>query len=94
MKDEYKSKPDPLTKYIHHLIRRYEGEVALAWSDWTWSDEPLPRDAGLWDEQFALNQDNFKALKAMGRSTVPGTTWAKPGREPKCPPTAGKAGTV
>ena len=33
----------------------------------------MPRDAGLWDQQFALNEDNYRALKDMGRvSTVRG----------------------
>ena len=74
MRAEYKKESHDLKHYIHHLIQRYEGEVALAWSDWTYVNEPLPRDVGLWDQQFALNEANYKALKDMGRiSTVPGT---------------------
>ena len=74
VKEEYPNHPDFLKQYIHHLVQRYEGEVALAWEDWTYVNEPLPRDVGLWDEQFALNEDNYKALKDMGRvSTVRGT---------------------
>ena len=30
--------------YVKHFLQRYEGEVALAWSEWAWTSGPLPRD--------------------------------------------------
>ena len=56
VKREYSDKPDPFKQYIHHLIQRYEGEVAIAWQSWEHSHYLLPRDAGLWDQQFVSNQ--------------------------------------
>ena len=62
VKREYSDKPDPFKQYIHHLIQRYEGEVAIEGQSWEHSHYLLPTDAGLWDQQFASNQKNFVAL--------------------------------
>ena len=72
VQEEYPEQADFLKQYIHDLVQRFEGEVALAWSNWTYVADPLPRDAGLWDEQYALNEENYKALKGICNSTVPG----------------------
>ena len=32
---------------------------------WSYSEEPLPRDAVFWDPQFASSQQNFEALKRL-----------------------------
>ena len=42
-----------ITQYIKHLQRRHEGEVALSWEVWDWSEENLPRETVLWHPQFA-----------------------------------------
>ena len=47
---------------MKHLLQRFEGEVALTWKHWTWSTEPLPRNSEYWNQQFATNEANFKAL--------------------------------
>ena len=35
---------DPQELYFKHFFWRYEGEVALAWSNWDCSEDALPRD--------------------------------------------------
>ena len=51
-------------EYFKHLFRRYEGEVALAWSEWEWVRGPLPRDEALWHHQYARNAQQRRALNA------------------------------
>ena len=60
--EEYKGKDFPLSDYMKHLVQRFEGEVALTWEHWTWESQPLPRNAEYWNQQFATNEKNFKAL--------------------------------
>ena len=59
---EYKQFECPWKSYMHHLINKYEGEVAEAWGDWLWTAEPLPRHAELWDQQFASGVRNYEEL--------------------------------
>ena len=40
--DEYWQSESPLEDYIKQIVRRYEGGVALTWSDWHFSNEDLP----------------------------------------------------
>jgi hypothetical protein len=47
---------------MKHLVLRFEGEVALTWEHWSWELLPLPRNAEYWNQQFATNEANFKAL--------------------------------
>ena len=65
VKSEYFDKQDPYKEYIHHLVQRFEGEVAIAWQMLEFSEEPLPRDADLWHTQFASNEQNYQALSRL-----------------------------
>ena len=55
----------PFKQYVHHYIKRFEGEVALAWQNWTFTDDPLPRNAKFWEEQYATDFDNYAALSSL-----------------------------
>ena len=68
---EFKDKPGvPWSHYIKDLCRRYEGEVALAWSEWTWSPENLPRAVNLWQPQFATDEASMSKLLALGKAST------------------------
>ena len=66
VRNEYPNE-EPFTKYIKHLLSRYEGEVALAWERWVYSGSGLPRDKALWDPQFATSAANRSNLAKMPR---------------------------
>ena len=67
---EFKDKPGvPWSHYIKDLCRRYEGEVALAWSEWTWSPENLPRAVNLWQPQFATDEASMSKLVALSKAS-------------------------
>ena len=51
-------------EYLKHLLRRYEGEVALAWGEWDWVAALPPRDKRLWHPQYAKNASQRKVLSA------------------------------
>ena len=70
--EEYGDFKCPGQQYMHHLINRHEGEVAKAWVRWSYSKEPLPRDAFFWDPQFAASQQNFEALKLLRFEKIDG----------------------
>ena len=67
---EHKAKGDPWSNYIKDLCRRYEGEVALAWSEWTWSPENLPRAVNRWQPQFATDEASMSKLLALGKAST------------------------
>ena len=62
---EYEGEDAPYKEYIHHLIQRFEGEVALGWCHWTWAPYPLPRNSDLWNPQYASSQENYEALAKL-----------------------------
>ena len=49
--------------------------MALAWENWVYSPCPLPRDAGLWDQQLASDQENYEALGRLRAHIRPGNEW-------------------
>ena len=68
---EFKDKHGvPWSHYIKDLCRRYEGEVALAWSQWTWSPENLPRAVNLWQPQFATDEASMSKLLALRKAST------------------------
>ena len=54
--------------------------MALAWQYWTHSPHPLPRDADLWDQAFASNQENYLALGRLTqrKRLMPDGSWVIP----------------
>ena len=70
--EEYAGEPFPCEQYIHHFLKRYEGEVAFAWDNWNKSPSPLARDAELWDQQCASDETNYAALGKVNHHVVPG----------------------
>ena len=72
---EYGGKADPCSQYIHHFLKRYEGEVAFGWEEWAFSASPLPRDAELWNQQYASSESNYAALGKLERHVVSGNKW-------------------
>jgi hypothetical protein len=49
------------------LIKRYEGEVALAWGQWEWYAQPVPRERVLWNPQYAARSRNVQALANLAK---------------------------
>jgi len=64
---EYEGHYNPFAKFLHHFCQRYAGEVAVAGANWNAEYSPLPRDAELWDQQWASDEANFKALRNLNR---------------------------
>ena len=60
---------DPVGLNLKHVLRRYEGEVALAWHEWDWVDGPLPRDKVLWHPQYATSASQRQKLTAVQGAT-------------------------
>ena len=52
------------------MCRCYEGEVAIAYSEWDWSPEPVPRGAVYWHPQYAKSPAQRAALGALYREAV------------------------
>ena len=63
--EEYSEYKLPFKEYVHHLIRRSEGEVALAREEWELCTFDLPRSAELWDSQYATSHANYEALRKL-----------------------------
>ena len=65
----------PLAEYLKHLCRRYEGEVAVAWEQFTWHAGPPPREKRLWHPQFSKKAAQVSVLAALAArgKTTPGT---------------------
>jgi hypothetical protein len=65
--EEYPESANAFEDYVKHLLKRYEGEVALAWGKWEWSSQPLPRDKVLWNSQYAVRSRNLRALANLAK---------------------------
>ena len=63
--EEYSEYKLPFKEYVHHLIRREEGVVALAREEWELCEFDLPRSAELWDPQYATSHANYEALRKL-----------------------------
>jgi len=63
--EEYSGCKLPFKEYVHHLIRRAEGEMALTREEWQLCPLDLPRSAELWDSQYCTSQGNYEALRKL-----------------------------
>ena len=68
---EHRNFENPAAEYIKHMSGRYAGEVALAWSNFTWYDGPPPRKKLLWHPQFAQKPRQRSVLTGMARRDRP-----------------------
>ena len=44
--------------------------MALAWGQWIWSPENLPRAVNLWQPQFATDEASMSKLLALGKAST------------------------
>ena len=71
-------KKTPLEEYFKHLQNRYAGEVALVCEKWDEFGEgasavgDVPRNMRLWDQQFARNREQARAMDRL-----PFTGWGR-----------------
>ena len=42
----------------------------MAWEEWNWSPDPLPRDRALWIPQFSKKRTNARQLALIAQSPV------------------------
>ena len=70
VQQEYRQYPSPAKEYIKHMCRCFEGEVALAYYEWEWTPEPVPRAAVYWHPQFAKLPAQRAAVGALYNRAV------------------------
>ena len=69
--EEFNPEKPSLVEYFKHLQHQYAGEVALVWGEWGEVGEgasavgDLPRNARLWDPQFARQREQARAMRQL-----------------------------